>query len=187
MSDLQKEYQEEIEKAVSDAHTNANRCPKCLMVFSNARGLRMHTLRKHSDKAWDATKNFRTPRTKEERLAHRKEYQKQLRERYYREGKNSRGQKMPEGWKPRKAKPRNGHRDRFGRLYSSSTREYKLKKQREYQKALYHRKKLEQEQMQNGAVPALALPKQDIAADAAKAILLAAKVLRGTIAALKLP
>lgn len=79
-------------------------CPQCEKIFKNPQALRMHKLRAHS-KGWDTSSNFgrrgRQSKTEEERLEHRRKYQKNLRERYYREGKNSRGEQMPPGWKPR--------------------------------------------------------------------------------------
>lgn len=42
-----------------------------------------------------------TPREREERLKKKREYQLSLRSRYYSEGRNSRGEMMPPGWKPR--------------------------------------------------------------------------------------
>lgn len=81
-------------------------CLECGKTFKSAPALRMHHVRAHG-KGWDTSSNFGRGGSKgkfkneAERLAHRRQYQKRLRARYYREGKNSRGEQMPPGWKPR--------------------------------------------------------------------------------------
>lgn len=77
-------------------------CPKCGKEFKNQMGLRMHDLRKHSGRGWDTSGNFgRLKRAHEEEKRQKREYNRRLRERYYKEGKNSRGEPMPAGYKPR--------------------------------------------------------------------------------------
>ena len=43
---------------------NGMECPICKRVFSNQVGLRMHHVRKHTDKNWDTGKNFRNAERK---------------------------------------------------------------------------------------------------------------------------
>ncbi len=78
-------------------------CPKCGRGFRNEKGLAMHTVRKHSGRGWDTSRNFRKQNTttREQQLQQRRDYNRRLRARYYAEGKNSRGEQMPPGWKPR--------------------------------------------------------------------------------------
>jgi hypothetical protein len=68
-------------------------CPKCYRLFKNTSALRMHDARVH-------TKTIKTPgqlgqlptkRSRAEELARKKEYQRKLRLRYKREGRDSRG------------------------------------------------------------------------------------------------
>jgi predicted RNA-binding Zn-ribbon protein involved in translation (DUF1610 family) len=81
-------------------------CPKCGKGFKSSPALRMHTVRAHG-KGWDTTANLKNRKgNKEEQLEHRRVYQRELRARYYREGKNSKGELMPKGWK---ARPRGGN------------------------------------------------------------------------------
>jgi hypothetical protein len=77
-------------------------CPQCRRVFKNDAALRMHKIRKHSGRGWNSSGNFRPkPKSRAQRLAERREYQRRLRERYYREGKDAKGQPRPPGWQPR--------------------------------------------------------------------------------------
>ena len=77
-------------------------CPKCNKRFRNEIGLRMHTLRIHSGRGWNTSANFKSKsKTRESLLAQKREYNRKLRARYKKEGRNSRGELMPPGWKPR--------------------------------------------------------------------------------------
>lgn len=94
-------------------------CPKCGKTFKSAPALRMHNVRAHG-KGWDTSGNFhkggrkgerwKPNETNEERLVRRRAYQHQLRARYYREGKDSRGVPRPPGWKPGKGRKPRGYR-----------------------------------------------------------------------------
>lgn len=76
-------------------------CPKCQKRFNNAIGLRMHTLRIHSGRGWNTSANFKSKKSREKILAEKREYNRKLRARYKKEGRNSRGELMPPGWVPR--------------------------------------------------------------------------------------
>lgn len=77
-------------------------CPKCEKRFKNEIALRMHTLRIHSGRGWNTSANFKSKNKSRERiLAEKREYNRRLRARYKKEGRNSRGELMPPGWKPR--------------------------------------------------------------------------------------
>ena len=76
-------------------------CPKCQKRFNNAIGLRMHTLRIHSGRGWNTSANFKSKKSREKILAEKREYNRKLRARYKREGRNSRGELMPPNWTPR--------------------------------------------------------------------------------------
>jgi hypothetical protein len=79
-----------------------NQCPTCMKTFDGAQALRMHVVRVHTEAGRNAaTKGRQKNASEAERLVKRRQYQKQLRDRYYREGKNSKGEKMPKGWQPR--------------------------------------------------------------------------------------
>ena len=86
---------------------------------------------------------------REMRLRKRRIYQKNLRGRYYSEGKNSKGEQMPPGWRPRKWANR-----------------------QQFEEAV-------QPEPEQQTIPT------DVEGEAARAILLAASVLRGVTAALR--
>jgi uncharacterized C2H2 Zn-finger protein len=95
------------EDAESDTITTEP-CPKCGKMFKPGASLRMHIVRIHG-KGWDTGANFkrgRKAKSREEQLEKKRIYQLGLRARYYAQGRNSRGEKMPKGWKPR---PRGGN------------------------------------------------------------------------------
>jgi hypothetical protein len=75
----------------STTHPFPFQCERCLRDFKSERALRMHKIRMHSGRGWDTSQNFRSKKTVNQRLAHRREYQRKLRARYRMEGKNSRG------------------------------------------------------------------------------------------------
>jgi len=146
-------------------------CNQCDRVFDRERSLRMHKIRSHGP-GWSTTKNFKgttgrrsKDQPREERLAKRREYQHKLRERYYAEGRDSKGALRQPGWKPQRRKKwkwSESQRKRFDATWAAKRR--------------------------NGPLPESQPPAEtNPLGDAAKAILLAAKVLRGTITALKLP
>jgi predicted RNA-binding Zn-ribbon protein involved in translation (DUF1610 family) len=74
-------------------------CPKCGKAFTSAQALRMHRVRVHTLAGRRAHRGVKLSRA--QHLEKRRQYQLKLRERYYREGKDSRGRPMPPGWKPR--------------------------------------------------------------------------------------
>jgi hypothetical protein len=78
-------------------------CPKCEKRFSNEIGLRMHDIRKHQPgRGWSTSRNFKGgKKTKEAELAKKRLYNARMRARFYAEGRNSRGELMPKGWKPK--------------------------------------------------------------------------------------
>jgi predicted RNA-binding Zn-ribbon protein involved in translation (DUF1610 family) len=76
-------------------------CPQCGKLFKPGAALRMHIVRVHG-KGWDTSANFKRKRNTSLTPREQKRiYQKKLRERYYREGRNSSGKLMPKGWKPK--------------------------------------------------------------------------------------
>jgi hypothetical protein len=180
-------------------------CSKCGWRGKSPAALRMHNIRKHTKGSKTAGNFRRGQQTREERLAHRRAYQHQLRERYYREGKDSRGQLRPPGWKPRRRSIKALRRLLVG--YPSEQPEYKRRKYREkvkeYRAAGLNAKgqplkgsnksqrmsvaMKESWAKRRTAGPEPIVTNTDPLSDAAKAILLAAKVLRGTLTALKLP
>ena len=137
-------------------------CPKCGRAFTNAAALRMHNIRKHT-RGWDTARNFRgaKKRSKLEQLARRRIYQKQLRERYYAEGRNSKGEQMPPGWKP-------------------NPRKMAAAAKRKYNRKLYATHKAEA----NNSSTTVSSP--DIYSNAASAIMLAANVIRAVTTGLKI-
>jgi predicted RNA-binding Zn-ribbon protein involved in translation (DUF1610 family) len=95
------------EDAQSDTITTEP-CPQCGKRFKPGASLRMHIVRIHG-KGWDTGANFKKgqkAKSREEQLERKRIYQLGLRARYYAQGRNSRGEKMPKGWKPR---PRGGN------------------------------------------------------------------------------
>jgi hypothetical protein len=80
-------------------------CPQCGKGFSSAQGLRMHNARVHT-KTLGTGYKWKGEASEQERLERRRAYQKKLRARYYRQGKNSRGEAMPPGWTPLKRRKR---------------------------------------------------------------------------------
>jgi len=150
-------------------------CPKCEKVFDKEMALRMHNTRMHTPAGKQGYKwKTRSANTREQRLKERAIYQKKLRERYYAEGRNSKGKLMPPGWKPRKH-----GKDRKRLSYSTptgKTREEYLAKQRQYQRNHYLKKHPE----------TTTAPVQQLASDAASAILLAASVIRAVATGLKI-
>jgi len=148
-------------------------CVKCGRAFKSAPALRMHKIRMHSDKGWDTSKNFQNKhrgrgrnQTDEERLTQRRAYQRTLRERYYSEGRNSHGKKMPPGWKPRKSK-----------VPLSRTPEYV----RQYQRR-YYAKRNQEAQLDTQVTSTT----PDMTGEAARAILVAASVLRAVTVGMKI-
>jgi hypothetical protein len=201
------ENQTTTEAALTSLLTTELPCPQCDRVFTNEAGLRMHKIRMHSDRNWQTAQNFkgggkrhmsgRKPSSPDdpveaERLRKRRVYQRNLRDRYYREGRNSKGELMPAGWKPNRNR-QEGAAKRYGKAKKVSyvatltgkRRDLYLAKQRVYQRKLYHRKREEGKLMQNGVLPVVAQPVGDIHSDAAKAILMAASVIRAVATGLK--
>jgi hypothetical protein len=176
-------------------------CGRCGKAFDSAQALRMHRIRVHTaaGKAGAMRGSKRANRNRSEVLAARREYQQRLRDRYYAEGRNSKGQLMPPGWKPN---PRKHFR------YPSDSTEYKRAKYQEYKqrnraaglnargkplktkaseamKASWARRKAAAAAENSNSIqePPGAT---DYSGEAARAILLAAKVIRGVAASLKL-
>ena len=88
-------------------------CPICKRAFASMQALRMHHIRVHTAqgrKNWGAIHNskkgLKGAWTKNQPhasfLETRRKYQRALREKYYSEGKDSRGFPRPAGYKPRK-------------------------------------------------------------------------------------
>jgi len=122
-------------------------CLECGKVFHGAtqksadNALRMHNTRVHttagrSGYKWAARKRTSyAGMTPEEKLEHQKakkrEHNRHMRERYYKQGRNSRGDIMPPGWKPRargkQRKPRK----------INATAEEQLEKNRAYKRQWY--------------------------------------------------
>jgi hypothetical protein len=174
-------------------------CGRCGKAFDSAQALRMHRIRVHTaaGKAGAMRGSKRANKNRSEVLAARREYQQRLRDRYYAEGRNSKGQLMPPGWKPN---PRKHFR------YPSDSTEYKRAKYQEYKqrnraaglnargkplrakaseamKASWARRKAAAAENSNSIQEPGAT---DYSGEAARAILLAAKVIRGVAASLKL-
>jgi len=151
-------------------------CVKCphREPFKSAAALRMHKIRIHSRKKWDTSKNFhKGAQNREERLATRRAYQRRLRERYYAEGRNSKGEKMPKGWKP------NAKR-RAARVALSRTKEY----QRQYQRNWYAKRHTRNQESPQNTSTTSTTP--DITGEAAKAIMVAASVIRAVQTGMKI-
>ena len=114
---------------------------------------------------------------------------RQLRERYYAQGLNSKGEPRNPNYKPRKRRTlKDKAKVSYINTLTGATRDAYLKKQRDYQRKAYHKKRAEQNGLlQNGATPILeAHPVQpDIHSDAAKAILMAASVIRAVATGFK--
>src|SRR5882724_8795927 len=119
-----------------------NLSEQALEKFPGAQALRMHISRVHTRAGIEGghkgarnagirahNKKIGVDPDREERLRNRRDYQHKLRERYYREGKDSKGQPRPVGWKPR--------RRRTKAVPPSSSAEYK----RIYQREWYAKKK----------------------------------------------
>jgi predicted RNA-binding Zn-ribbon protein involved in translation (DUF1610 family) len=126
-------------------------CPKCGRTFASAPALRMHTVRAHG-KGWDTSPNFGKggkKRTKAEELAKRRIYQAQLRERYYAQGRDSKGRQRPPGWKPNPHRRAAALKRRKSPSYSATLtgakREAYLAKQREYHRNHYAKQKAQRE------------------------------------------
>jgi len=71
--------------------------------------MRVHTAAGKLGAMWKRDKVRAQPepdKEREARLEHRRVYQRRLRARYYAEGRNARGEKMPEGWVPPKQRVR---------------------------------------------------------------------------------
>jgi hypothetical protein len=77
--------------------------PGCFKSFDTVPGLRMHKIRKHSDKNWDTTGNFgdRKKPLRQERLKLKREHSSRLRESYYKAGLDSHGKKRGSDYHPR--------------------------------------------------------------------------------------
>jgi hypothetical protein len=172
-------------------------CPKCGKPFSNAAALRMHNIRKHT-KGWDTGKNFQGKRrqflNRAERLAARRVYQQNLRDRYYREGRNSKGQKMPPGWKPNPHRQAGAIKRYKKSSYSANLtgaeREAYLQRQRKYQRNHYNKKRAEKLALREPTVVQTTTILTDdpvrLYGDAASAIVLAANVIRAVTTGLKI-
>ena len=120
-------------------------CLECGKVFQGAtqksadNATRMHNTRVHTAAGRSGYKWARRKRisyagmTAEEKLeqqkAKKREHNRHMRERYYKQGRNSRGDMMPPGWKPR-GKQRN-------RRKIDATAEEKLEKNRAYKRQWY--------------------------------------------------
>jgi hypothetical protein len=150
-------------------------------------GLRMHHARVHGKL-----------RGHEVRLRNRREYQRKLRDRYYAQGRDSKGNLRSPGWKPRPRgagiiKPR---KPSYSTTLTGKEREDFLKRQRTYQRNHYAKQKAEKKfallraQAEKDAATAISSNSTnatDITGEAAKAILIAAKVIRAVGTGLKLP
>jgi predicted RNA-binding Zn-ribbon protein involved in translation (DUF1610 family) len=119
-------------------------CPKCGKVFDRLQGLRMHNIRAHTEGGQRGYK-WKQRTTRAEVLEKRREYQRRLRDRYYSEGKDSKGQIKPPGWKPN---PRRiaAAQKRFAKKSYSTTltgerREAYLARVRAYGRKWYAKKK----------------------------------------------
>lgn len=172
-------------------------CVRCGKEFQSAQALRMHRIRVHTAAGkLGAVKGSRhAKKNRAEELAKRREYQQNLRERYYAEGKDSKGHLRAPGWKPRRYR------------FRSDTPEYKKAKYEQYKqrniaaglnargkprksknvsqamKESWARRKAAAEQSNNNIEPGATT---DYSGEAARAILLAAKVIRGVATSLKL-
>jgi hypothetical protein len=108
-----------------------NQCPTCMKTFDSPQALRMHVVRVHTEAGRKGATGRARSRSEEERLANRRDYQMRLRQRYYKEGKNSKGEQMPPGWKPlKRRKP-----TRTVTTYKTSNAE------RDYARKWYHKKR----------------------------------------------
>ena len=158
---------------LSPASEQVFQCPKCPKVFGSKAGLNLHDMRIHG-KFRGSPYNYglgKKPMSDKERLEKRRPYQLALRNKYYREGKNSKGEQMPPGWIPR------GRKFPIGKS-ESNKRWYANKKARERMEELARNDQQANGVKQNQAVQATG--------DAASAILLAAQVIRAVTAGLKI-
>lgn len=171
-----------VEQAAQELGPSPFDCPLCSRPFKNAQALRMHKIRAHSKRKWDSTANLKGGKggpwsknqPREQRLKTRRAYQRRLREKYYAEGKDSKGQLRPPGWNP-------GKRGLRGRLHvkdvpPSRTPQY----QRRYQARYVARKK----ELLNGTVPPPS-QKPDLG-PAAEAVIQAARVLQAVYVGFKI-
>jgi hypothetical protein len=134
-------------------------CDKCSEAFDTKAQLNGHKAGKHS------RRSGRTFTSREERLAARRAYQHERRDMFYRTGRNSRGEKMPPGWKP-------GLRVSRKPRYPSDSREYRQRKYREYKAR----------KLTNNSTAPVANP----LGDAAAAVINAAQVLRAVAAGMRI-
>jgi predicted RNA-binding Zn-ribbon protein involved in translation (DUF1610 family) len=132
MNDQQDEQQPIAPTAefMAEQTTPEFECPKCGKGFDSAVGLRMHRMRVHTLAGRRGVKSSHA-----EHLEKRRAYQLKLRQKYYREGKDSRGRPRPAGWKPRKPRRRGSwwttRAWKPGFRYPSEQPEYKRRKYRE--------------------------------------------------------
>lgn len=96
-----------------------NKCPYCSYTNYHPPGMARHIQANHPDqwkgnlgesmgrepsRKWKGMDKSVIDRNRQLQLEARRKYQQKLRDRYYREGRNSKGEMMPPDWKPRKWK-----------------------------------------------------------------------------------